>query len=53
LTPREGQPVKSIINYAAEIIAVYERFMTLERTTALLVIDLALVAGLMALPGVL
>ena len=48
-----GQIVKSISKSATQIIAAYARFMTLERTTALLVIDVALVAGLVACGGAL
>jgi len=46
-----GQIVKSISKSATQIIAAYARFMTLERATALLVIDVALVAGLVLSGG--
>jgi len=43
--------VKTISKSATQIIAAYARFMTAERTLALLAIDVALVAGLVLSGG--
>ncbi len=53
LTPREGQPVKSIINYAAEIIAVCASTASASGTFALTSAAIALQVVLMRLGGAL